>query len=130
MTTNDSSGTNRLLHRAAGEDQEGLGALLTRHADRLLRMVAFRLDHRLRGRIDPADVIQESYLEAAAHFAEYLRRPALPFFLWMRGITCNKLLELHRRHLGTRMRDARREVSLSHRTLSEATSAALAANLL
>ena len=36
----------------------------------------------------------------------------MPFFLWLRGIAGNKLLELHRYHLGTPMRDARREVSL------------------
>ena len=56
--------------------------------------------------------------------------PSLPFFLWLRGIAGNKLRELHRHHLGTQMRDAGREVSLYRSTLPEATSAALAAQLL
>jgi RNA polymerase sigma-70 factor, ECF subfamily len=50
--------------------------------------------------------------------------------LWMRGIVGNKLLELHRCHLGTKMRDAGREVSLYCGTMPEASSAALAAQLL
>ena len=54
----------------------------------------------------------------------------MPFFLWLRGITANKLLELHRHHLGTQMRDVGREVSLYRGTLPETTSAALAAQLL
>ena len=54
----------------------------------------------------------------------------MPFFLWLRGIASNKLLELHRSHLGTAMRDARREVSLHRGPMPGATSAALAAQLL
>lgn len=130
IETGDSSGTNRLLQRAAGGDGESLGALLTRHKARLRRMVAFRLDPRLQGRIDPEDVIQEVNLAAAEHLADYLRQPTMPFFLWLRGIAGNKLLELHRRHLGTPRRDARREVSLYRGPMPGATSAALAARLL
>ena len=107
IETEDSSETNRLLRRAADGDGESWGALLTRHEDRLRRMVAFRLDPRLQGRIDPSDVIQEAYLAASEHLAEYLRRPAMPFFLWLRGprrpTSC---CELHRHHLGHA--DARR----------------------
>jgi RNA polymerase sigma-70 factor (ECF subfamily) len=96
----DSSGTNLLLRRAAGGDGESLGALLTRHEGRLRRMVAFRLDPRLHGRVDPEDVVQEVNLAASEHLADYLRRPAMPFYLWLRGVAGHKLLELHRRHLG------------------------------
>jgi RNA polymerase sigma-70 factor (ECF subfamily) len=126
----DSSATNRLLQQAAGGNGERLGVLLTRHEARLRRMVAFRLDPRLQGRIDPEDVVQEVNLAASEHLAEYLRHPPMPFFLWLRGIAGNKLLELHRRHLGTPMRDARREVSLYRGPMPGATSAALAARLM
>jgi RNA polymerase sigma-70 factor (ECF subfamily) len=130
MKTDDSSGTNRLLRQTADGDGESLGALLTRHADRLRRMVTFRLDPRLQGRVDPEDVLQDVYLAASQHLADYLGQAATPFFLWLRGITGHKLLELHRRHLGTPMRDARREVSLYRGAFPGATSAALAAQLL
>lgn len=128
--TGDSSETNRLLERAAAGDKDCWGTLLTRHRERLHRLVAFRLDQRLQGRVDPSDVIQEVCLEAGVALAAYLRQPAMPFFLWLRGITGNKLLELHRHHLGTQMRDVRREVSLFNGATPENTSAALAAQLL
>ena len=126
----DSSETGRLLRRASEGDRESRGALLTRHEERLRRMVAFRMDPRLQGRLDPADVVQEIFLEACQHLAEYLPQSEVPFFLWLRGIAGNKLRELHRHHLGTQMRDARREVALYHGAMPEATSAALAARLL
>jgi RNA polymerase sigma-70 factor (ECF subfamily) len=126
----DSSDTNNLLRRAAAGDREGWGALLLRHKERLRRLIAFRLDQRLQGRIDPEDVIQEVYLEASRHLADYARQPALPFFLWLRGIAGHKLLEVHRHHLGTQMRNAGREVSLYRGSLPETSSAALAAQLM
>src|SRR6185312_9720988 len=103
VTADNSSETDRLLRSAAGGDAESWGALLTRHEERLRRMVAFRMDQRLQGRVDPLDVVQEAYLEASEHRADYLRRPTMPFLLWLRGIAGNKLRELHRHHLGTRM---------------------------
>jgi RNA polymerase sigma-70 factor (ECF subfamily) len=126
----ENSSDSDFLRRAAGGDQESWSALLARHSQRLRRLVAFRMDQRLQGRIDPSDVIQEASLEAWQHLQDYLRDPKLPFFLWLRGIASNKLRELHRHHLGTQMRDAGREVSIYRGTLPEATSAALAAQLL
>lgn len=93
-------------------------------------MIKLRLDRRLRGRIDPSDVIQEAYLEVSRRLAEYLRDPSMPFFLWLRLMTGQKLALMHRRHLGVQARDAGREVSLYRGALPEATSAALAAQLI
>jgi RNA polymerase sigma-70 factor, ECF subfamily len=128
--TRDSSETNRLLELAASGDNASWGNVLQRHADKLRRMIGFRMDPRLQGRIDPSDVVQEVCLAASRSLPDYLKNPAMPFFLWLRGIAGNKLLELHRHHLGTPMRDARREVSLYRGSLPETTSAALAAHLL
>jgi RNA polymerase sigma-70 factor (ECF subfamily) len=129
-STEDGSETDRLLREAAEGDQASLGELLQRHNARLRRMVALRLDPRLQGRIGPSDVIQETYLEVSARLAEYLRAPTMPFFLWLRFLAGQKLVTLHRKHLGTRMRDAGREVSLYRGRLPETSSAALAAQLL
>src|SRR5262249_48109296 len=126
----NSSVTTRLIERAARGESESLGELLQRHRGRLRRMVGLRLDRRLQGRIDPSDVIQEASLEAAARLSEYVRSPTMPFFLWLRLLTGQRLQVLHRRHLGTRMRDAGREVALYRGALPEATSVALAAQLL
>jgi RNA polymerase sigma-70 factor (ECF subfamily) len=126
----DPDDIDRLLQQAAGGDPESWAALLDRYRDRLRRMVAFRLDGRLRSRVDPSDVIQDACLEAWQHLGEYVKRPGTPFFLWLRGIASMKLKELHRHHLGARMRDARREVCLDAGARPDATSAALAAQLL
>jgi RNA polymerase sigma-70 factor (ECF subfamily) len=128
--TGDASETARLLERAGQGDQESWGALLARHRERLRRMVALRLDRRLQGRIDSSDVIQEAYLEATARLAEYLREPAMPFYLWLRFLAGQKLVTLHRHHLGVQMRDVGREVALYRGALPETSSAALAAQLL
>jgi RNA polymerase sigma-70 factor (ECF subfamily) len=126
----DPSETARLLERAAAGDRPAWGRLLDRHRDRLRRMVALRLDRRLRGRLDASDVLQDAYVEASSRLPGYAQNPTMPFYLWLRFIAAQKLLELQRRHLGTRARDAGREVSLYQGALPEATSAALAAQLL
>jgi RNA polymerase sigma-70 factor (ECF subfamily) len=122
--------TDDLLRRAAAGDQASWGTLLERSRERLRRMVALRLDRRLQGRIDPDDVIQEAYLEASTRRAEYLQNPSMPFYLWLRFLTGQKLAALHRHHLGAQMRDAGREISLYRGTLPQTSSAALAAQLL
>jgi RNA polymerase sigma-70 factor (ECF subfamily) len=53
----------------------------------------------------------------------------MPFFLWIRFLTAQRLAALHRRHLGAKMRDARRQVSLGRRSFPAATSVALADRL-
>jgi RNA polymerase sigma-70 factor (ECF subfamily) len=118
------------LQLAAQGDPSSWEALLAEGRPRLRRMVAFRLDPRLQGRVDPSDVLQEAYLVAWQDLGAYLRAPAMPFFLWLRGIAGNKLRELHRHHLGTQMRDPRREVSIYDAALPETTTAALAAHLM
>ena len=128
--TGEASETAGLLRRAAQGDQAAWGALLVRSRDRLRRMVALRLDRRLQGRVDPSDIIQEACIDASARLAEYARQPDMPFFLWLRFLTGQRLLRVHRQHLGAEMRDVAREVSLYRGALPEATSAALAAQLL
>jgi RNA polymerase sigma-70 factor (ECF subfamily) len=115
--------------RAAEGDRAALGDLLARHRDRLRLMVRLRLDQRLKGRIDPSDVLQEAYLEAFQRFDDYARDPDMPFFLWLRFLTAQRLLILHRRHLAAQARDAGRDVSLDGGAMPEASSAALAAQL-
>jgi RNA polymerase sigma-70 factor (ECF subfamily) len=125
----NSSETDRLLQGAAGGDHENWGALLERHRGRLRRMVALRLDRRLQDRIGASDIIQEAYREASTRMAEYLKQPTMPFFLWLRFLTSQKLQELHRHH-GAAVRDAGGEVCLYEGSLPETSSAALAAQLL
>src|SRR5205809_7924448 len=88
-----------LLRRAAAGDQAAVNELFTLYRDRLGAMVRLRLNRRLQDRIDPSDVLQEAYLEVCRVLPDYLRSPTVPFFLWVRHITGQKLITVHRRHL-------------------------------
>jgi RNA polymerase sigma-70 factor (ECF subfamily) len=125
----DTETMGQLLRRARQGDSRVLGELLQRHRDRLHRMVRLRIDRRLFRRIDASDVIQEACLEASERFEDYLGDPRMPFFLWLRFLTGQRLLMLHRKHLGVQARDAGREVALYHGSCPDATSAVLAAQL-
>jgi RNA polymerase sigma-70 factor (ECF subfamily) len=127
---NESSENDALLERAVAGDCAALAELFQRHRGRLEQMVRLRLDRRLQGRLDPGDVLQDAYLDVARRFKEYAANPALPFFLWLRLLTGQRLVDLHRQHLGTRMRDAGLEVSLYRGGCPLASSVSLAELLL
>jgi RNA polymerase sigma-70 factor (ECF subfamily) len=116
-----------LLEAAKRGEAEALAQLINLHRDRLRRMVEIRLDDRLAGRIDPSDVLQEAFLDVQKRIHE-LRDTALPFFLWLRLKVGNRLIDLHRFHLGAR-RSVRREVSLQRGAMPMASSASLASQL-
>src|SRR5436190_22654480 len=120
----------RLIERARTGDAAAAGEALVRHRARLRRMVEARLDRRVRGRIDPSDVLQDGFADAVARLPGYLADPKLPLFLWLRLIVGERLAKIHRDHLGAQIRDAGREVSLYRGPMPAASSAALAAHLL
>jgi RNA polymerase sigma-70 factor (ECF subfamily) len=130
MTT-DPDSTEELLGRAVAGDDSALAALFHQYRRRLRQMVRLRLDRRLQGRVDPSDVLQEAYLDLKQQFPSFLeRREEMPFFLWLRLVTGQRLMRIHRQHLGAAMRDAGREVSLHRGAIPPATSESLAARLL
>jgi RNA polymerase sigma-70 factor (ECF subfamily) len=130
VMTDDAGDESDLLRRAAAGEESASRELFSRYRVRLKRMVHLRLSRRLQGRVDDSDVLQEAYLEACKRLPEYARAPGLPLFLWLRHLTGLKLAEVHRRHLGTQLRAADREVSLHRGGLPEADSVSLAAQLL
>ena len=109
MKSADAPDTTLLLARAAGGDVDAWGVLLARHQERLQSIISFRLDPRLRGRLDAADVMQDAFIAATARRAEFFGQRSQSLFLWLRWMVGNTLLELHRQHLGAQMRDAKRE---------------------
>jgi hypothetical protein len=72
--------TEQLLAQATAGDEAAWGSLLTAEQERLISMVAFRMDPRLRGRIDAADVVQEAFVQASAHREDFLRAPECHYF--------------------------------------------------
>ncbi len=124
------SEVSELVSRAGSGDADALDELFARYRSRLRRMVTLRLNHRLQGRVDPSDVIQDAYLEVSRCLPGYLEAPTVPFFLWLRHITGQKIIAIHRQHLGAQMRDAGRKVSIYRGALPEATSVVLAEQVL
>ena len=120
----------QLLADAAAGDETALTQLFGRYRKRLKQMVHLRLNRQLQGRIDDSDILQEAYLEAALRLPHYLANRPLPFFLWLRHITGEKLIDAHRRHLGAQIRDAAQEISLHRGPMPAASSGSLAAQLL
>jgi RNA polymerase sigma-70 factor, ECF subfamily len=119
-----------LLRRAKSGDEAALGTLFAHYRERLRRMVRLRLDRRVYGRLDPSDILQDAYLDVARRFPEFAAAPTVSFYLWVRALTGQRLIDLHRQHLGAQMRDAGREVSLYRGALPQASSASLAQQLL
>jgi RNA polymerase sigma-70 factor, ECF subfamily len=101
-----------LLRRFQAGENAAWGELLMRHQERLRRMIRLRMDPRVAARVDTADVMQESFLQATLRRDEFFRKSQLPFFVWLRLLTVQKLAEMHRHHLGVQSRDAARDVSL------------------
>ncbi len=113
-----------LIERARTGDEHALAELFRAHEPRMLRLVELRLDPRLRRRLDPVDVVQDTWLEVSRRAGEW-RAGALPFALWLRLIAVQALVTMQRRHLAAHMRDARREVAMQA-TRSSVSAAALA----
>jgi RNA polymerase sigma-70 factor (ECF subfamily) len=119
-----------LLARAKAGDGQALGELFDHYREQLRKMLRLRLDRRLYGRIDPSDVLQDAFLDLARRFPEYTAQPTVPFYLWLRALTGQRLIDVHRQHLGAQMRDAGMEVSLHRGALPQASSLSLANQLL
>jgi RNA polymerase sigma-70 factor (ECF subfamily) len=119
-----------LLRRASLGDRQAFADLFTLHRPGLHDMIRLRLDDRLKARIDPSDVLQETFLEADRRLKEYVSHPKMPFLLWLRFIARQKILALHRHHLGVLARDPRREIRLDAGSCTGTNSVAIADGLL
>lgn len=120
----------QVLRRIQENGDSAIAELFDQHRDRLLRMVGFRMDARLRGRVGPEDIVQEAYLDAVQRIDHFTANPVTSIFVWFRMITIQALHNAHRRHLGTHKRDAAREVSSSKRGYGSGETAASITGLL
>jgi RNA polymerase sigma-70 factor (ECF subfamily) len=111
-------------------DADALARLFDVHRDRLRRIVNFRLDRRIYGRIDAEDVLQESYLSAVQRMKWLLRDRPATLFIWLRQIVSQTLTDMHRRHLGAQKRNAGRDMSIHGGWSPESTSMSLTFHLL
>ncbi len=115
-----------MLASLRGGDPTALASVFTTYKDRLRRMIEFRLDARLKGRVSTSDILQEAYIDALKRLPHYQAEPDVPFFIWLRSVTVQRLIDVHRHHIGAQGRDAGREVSLGRNANIEASSERMA----
>jgi RNA polymerase sigma-70 factor (ECF subfamily) len=108
-----------ILRLAAAGDSEALHYLMERFRKPLSRMVERRMERQMKTRVDASDVIQDSYLEAWKHLAEYVANPVLPFVVWLRQIVSQQTVAAYRTHVVAQMRSAHRETSIDRAATDE-----------
>jgi len=112
-----------------GRGGQSFERLFDEYRPKLARMVVLRLDARIVGKVDVDDVLQDAFVAAARRIDDFLACPNVPLFVWLRQITSQVLVDVHRRYLGTRMRDVRREVGQGAEAPPSASSPMLVAQL-
>lgn len=101
--------TEELLARAKqGDERAGVEAI-ARQRERLKKMLGHRMDRRLKARLDPSDVIQESMIVASQRLGEFFRQERVPFYVWLRSLTFERLVDMQRAHLYAKRRSVSRE---------------------
>jgi RNA polymerase sigma-70 factor (ECF subfamily) len=108
----DSSETRELLQRVQAGDRSAFDRLFDRHRGELKRMVELRLDARLRQRMDASDVVQEAHLDAFRRLQDYLRKRPMPFRIWLRKNTQERLAKMRRDNIDAAIRSVDREQQL------------------
>ena len=105
MTT----GPEQLLREARGGDAAAVGRLLELYRRYLTLLARVQIGQRLQGKVDAADLVQDTFLDAHRNFARFRGASEGELVGWLRQILAAKLADLLRRYLGTRGRDVRLE---------------------
>lgn len=120
----------QIVRDLQNEGTEALAKYFSMVQERLRRVVNFRLDYRLSGRVSESDVIQETFVRAAQRIDSFVQKDDMPFFVWLRLEVSQKLHEVHRHHFGAEKRDIRKEIKLAENAAdSGRTSMQLAAHI-
>tara|TARA_A100001391_G_scaffold196083_1_gene174161 strand:+ start:542 stop:1144 length:603 start_codon:yes stop_codon:yes gene_type:complete len=109
--------SDELERRLAEGDTTVFGELFTFHRPRVWQIIHFRLSDRIRGRVDPDDVVQEVFLEAEKRLEHYIQGDFPSFFLWLRLVVGQTLSKIHRTHVGTESRSVLREANAVRQVL-------------
>lgn len=101
--------TEELLAMARAGDSAALGQLFELYRNYMLLLTRLQFAHRLRGKADASDVVQDAFLDANKRFPQFRGTTEAELVEWLRQILASKLADLARRYLGTRRRDVRLE---------------------
>jgi RNA polymerase sigma-70 factor (ECF subfamily) len=102
-----------LLRLARAGDGAALGQLLELYRGYLALLARLQIGRRLQGKVDASDLVQDTFLEAHRHFAQFRGTAEAELVEWLRQILAGLLANLLRRYLGTQRRDVRLERELA-----------------
>src|SRR5262245_10900464 len=104
--------TCRLLDLARSGDGPALGLLLERYRNYLSLMARVQIGRRIQGKLDGADVVQETFLDVHRGIGQFRGSSEAQFLAWLRQILVGILANQVRRYFGTKRRDVRLEREL------------------
>lgn len=111
--------TTQLVIASKQGDNDALGLLLEQYRGYLLMLAHRYLSERLRRRVDPADIVQLTYLEAKRDLPNFRGSTPAEFAGWLRGMLKNNVATAVTRHITTKKRSMNREVNLAPKPAGE-----------
>jgi RNA polymerase sigma-70 factor, ECF subfamily len=102
-----------LLHLARAQDGPARGQLLEMYRNYLTLLARLQIGRRLQGKVDPSDLVQETFLKAHRDLALFRGRSEAELVRWLRQILAANLAMLVRHYCGTQRRDVRLERELA-----------------
>src|SRR5678815_2568814 len=91
-----------LLHEARGGSEAALGRLLDSYATYLTLLARMQIGRRLQGKVDPADIVQETFLDVHRQFPQFRGITEAEFLEWLRRILAGQIALVLRKYLGTK----------------------------
>jgi RNA polymerase sigma-70 factor (ECF subfamily) len=101
------------LGRARREGGPAVGELLEHYRHYLYLLARARMGRLLQGRVDPSDLVQETFLAAHRDFAAFRGTTEAELVHWLRQILVARLADQIRRHVKAKARDLRLERRLA-----------------
>jgi RNA polymerase sigma-70 factor (ECF subfamily) len=102
-----------LLGLARAGDATAGGQLLELYRNYLTLLARLQIGRRLQSKVDPADLVQETFLAAHRGFAQFRGTTEAELVSWLRHILASNLASLVRRYCGARCRDVGLERQLA-----------------
>ena len=99
----------QLMRRTREGDDVAAGQLLACYRERLRRAIDMRMDKRIAARADASDVVQDALNNAYNRLPQYFAGPQMPFYIWLRRIAFDRLMDLYDAHVEAGKRSVLRE---------------------
>ncbi len=101
-----------LIARVKQGSDSRLGPLLDSYRNYLDLLARSQIDEKLKARISPSDLVQETMLGACRDFAQFRGENERQLLAWLRQILINRLHVFVQQHIIARKRDVRCEISI------------------